>query len=121
MADAMIKAKLGIETAAVGRARMMGLRQGSSLLVQTARLLHDRCGVAQQDRIAGQAKDEIDQVPMGQHLDHLRGSEMAISTDQDMSPGPVATQEGQKPDQDHRVLRASRPCPRAKAGRHQRA
>ena len=58
---------------------------------------------------------------MGEHLDHLRCGEMAVPADQDMGPGPVATQEGEEPDQDHRVLRAGRPRPRAEAGRHQRA
>ena len=42
--------KRGIETAAVGRARVMGLREGGPLLVQPPRLLQDGCGVAQQDR-----------------------------------------------------------------------
>ena len=55
----------------------MGRREGGALLVQTACLLHDRFGVAEQDGIAGQTEDEIDQVPMGEHLDHLRGGEMA--------------------------------------------
>jgi len=99
----------------------MGLREGGPLLVQAPRLLHDGCGVAQQDRIACQAEDEIDPVPMGEHLDHLRCGKMAVPTDQDMGPWPVATQEGQEPDQDHRVLRAGGPCPRAETGCHQRA
>jgi len=113
--------KRGIETAAVWRACVLGLRKGSLLLVQTARLLHDGRGVAQQDRIAGQAEDKIDPVPMGEHLDHLRGSKMAVPPDQDMGPGPVATQEGEEPHHDHGVLCAGGPRARAKAGRHQGA
>jgi hypothetical protein len=35
-----------------------------------------------------------------------------------MGPRPVATQEGEEPHQDHRVLRAGGPCARAEAGRH---
>ena len=97
----------------------MGLREGGPLLVQTACLLYDGCGVAQQDGIACQAEDEIDQVPMGQHLDHLWCGEMAVPTDQDMGPWPVATQAGQEPDQDHRVLRTGGPRARAETGRHQ--
>ena len=103
----------------VGVARVMGLREGGPLLVETARLLHDGCGVAEQDRIAGQAEDEIAQAPMGEHLEHLRGGEMAVPTDQDMGLGPGATQRGQEPDQDHRVLRAGGARARAEAGRHQ--
>ena len=96
----------------------MGLRESSPLLVQMPRLLHDGCGVTQQDRIAGQAEDKIDQVSMGEHLDHLRCGAMAVPAHQDMGPGPVATQEGEEPHHDHRVLRAGGPCARAEAGRH---
>ena len=98
----------------------MGLREGSPLLVQTPRLLYDGCGVAQQDRITCEAEDEINQVPMGEHLDHLRCGKMAVPPDQDMGPGPVATQEGEESHQDHRVLRAGGPRARAETGRHQR-
>ena len=99
----------------------MGLREGSPLLVQTPRLLHAGCGVAQPDRIAGQAEAASDQVPMGEPLDHLWWGKMAVPTDPDRGLWPVATQEGEEPDQDHRVLRASGPRARAEAGRHQRA
>ena len=99
----------------------MGLREGSPLLVQAPRFLQDGFGVAEQDRIAGQAEDEIDPVPMGEHLDHLWGGKMAVPPDQDMGPGPVAPQKGEEPYQDHRVLRAGGPRARAEAGRHQRA
>ena len=40
------RGELGIQTAAGGRAHAMGLREGSTLLVQTACLLHDGRGVA---------------------------------------------------------------------------
>jgi hypothetical protein len=69
----------------------MGLREGGPLLVQMACLLEDGFGVAEQDRIACQAEDEIDQLPMSEDLDHLRGGEMAVSADQDVGLGPVAT------------------------------
>jgi hypothetical protein len=49
----------------------MGLREGGARLVQTAHLLEDRVGLAQQDGIAGQAEDKIDPSPMGQHLAHF--------------------------------------------------
>src|ERR687888_2400662 len=42
--------KLGIQAATVWRAGVMGLRKGGPLLVQTACLLEDGCGVAEQDR-----------------------------------------------------------------------
>ncbi len=112
--------ELVIQTTAGGRARAMGLREGGPLLVQTACLLHDGCGVAQQDGIACQAEDEIDAVPMGKDLDHLRGRAMAVAAHQDMGLGPVATQEGEESDEDHGLLRADGPCARAEAGRHQR-
>src|SRR5215831_4901279 len=98
----------------------MGLREGSPLLVHMACLLYDGFGVTEQDRIACQAEDEIDQMPMREHLDHLRGGEMAVAADQDMSLWPMATQKGQEPDQDHRILRTGGPCARAQAGRYQR-
>ena len=105
-------------TSGGGRAGVMGLCEGGALLVQMACLLYDGFGVAEQDWMACQAEDEIDQMPMREHLDHLRGGAMAVPAHQDMGLWPVATQEGQEPDQDHRVLRAGRPCPRAEAGRH---
>ena len=37
---------------------------------------------------------------MGEHLDDLWGGEMTVPADEDMGPGPVAPQRGQKPDQD---------------------
>ena len=72
----------------------MGLRQGGPLLVETARLLHDGCGLAEQDGIASEAKDKIGPAPMGDHVDDLRGGKMAVPADQDMGVGPVAPQIG---------------------------
>ena len=89
--------------------------------MQMACFLEDGLGVAEQDRIACEAEDEIDEMPMREYLDHLRGGEMAVAADQDMGLGPVATQQGQEPDQDHRILRTVGPCARAKTGGHQRA
>ena len=97
----------------------MGLREGSPLLVQTPRLRYDRCGVAQQDRITCEAEDEINQVPMGEHLDHLRCGKMAVPPDEDMGPGPVTTQEGEEPYQDHGIFSPRGPRARAEAGRDQ--
>jgi len=99
----------------------MRVCKGALLLVQMACFLEDGFGVAEQDRIACEAEDEIDEMPMREYLDHLRGGEMAVAADQDMGLGPVATQKGQEPDQDHRILRTGGPCARAKAGGHQRA
>ena len=98
----------------------MGLRKGGPLLVQTACLLEDGCGVAEQDRMACEAEDEIDEMPMREHREHLWCGKMAVPTDQDMGPWPVATQESEEPNQDHRILRTGGPCARAQAGRHQR-
>lgn len=111
----------GLETAAVGWGRVMGLGEGCALLVQTPRLLHDGGGMAQQDRMAGEAEDEIAQVPLGHHLDHLWCGKMALPTDQDRGLGPVAPQAGEEPHQNHRVLRPGGPRARAEAGRAQRA
>ena len=97
----------------------MGLGKGGPLLVQMACCLEDGFGVAEQDRIACEAEDEIDEMPMREYLDHLRGGEMAVAANQDMRPWPVAPQVGQEPGQDHRVLRASGPRARAAAGGHQ--
>src|SRR5262249_28820529 len=90
--------KLGIQAAAVWRAGVMGLREGGPLLVQMACLLYDGFGVAEEDRIACQAEDEIGPMPMSEHLEHFRGGEMAVAADQDMGLWPVATQKGQEPD-----------------------
>ena len=83
--------KLGVQTAAVGRAGMIGLREGDPLLVQLACLLEDGLGVAEQDRIACQAEDEIDQMPMREYLDHLWGGEMAVAAHEDVGLRPMAT------------------------------
>jgi hypothetical protein len=99
----------------------MGLREGGPLLGQAPRLLQDGCGVAQHDRMACQAEDEIEPVPRGEPLEPLRGGTRAVPPDEDRGPGPVATQEGAEPHQEHRVLRAGGPRARAEAGRHQRA
>jgi hypothetical protein len=58
---------------------MIGLREGGPLLVQLACLLEDGLGVAEQDWIACQAEDDIDQMPMREYLDHLWGGEMAVA------------------------------------------
>jgi len=108
------------EPAAGGRARALGLREGRALLVQAACRLHDGCGVAKEDGMAGQAEDAIDAVPMGQDCEHLRGRDMTVAAHQDRGPWPVATQEGEESDADHGMLRAEGPCARAEAGRHQR-
>jgi hypothetical protein len=71
--------------------------------------------------MACEAEDDIDQVPMGEHLEHLWGGERAVPTDQEMGPWPVATQASEEPHQAHRVLRTGGPCARAEAGRHPRA
>lgn len=97
----------------------MGLGQGGSLLVQTARLLHDGCGLAKQDRIACDAEDKIGPPSVRDHVDHLWGCEMAVAADQDMRPWPVVPQVGQEPGQDHCVLRARGPRAWPEAGGHQ--
>ena len=100
----------------------MSLGKGGPLLVQMACFLEDGFGVAEQDRMACEAEDEIDAMPMRESLDHLRGWRNGyVAADQDRGLGPVATQQGQEPDQDHRMLRTGGPCARAKAGGHQRA
>ena len=67
----------------------MGLREGDPLLVQTARLLHDGFGVAQQDAVACQAEDEIDQVPMRPHSIEFSGGEVQACTDSPPKSGFV--------------------------------
>src|SRR4029453_6892831 len=60
-----------------------------------------RTGLAGSAGIAG-----VDEMPLREYLAHLRGGEMAVSADQDMGLGPVATPKGQEPNHDHRMLRA---------------
>jgi len=112
---------LGIQAAAVWRVGVMGLCKGRRLLVQMACCLEDGFGGAEQDRMACEAEDESDERPRRASLDHLRGGAMAVAADPDRGLGPVATQNGQEPDQDHRLLRTGGPCARAKAGGHPRA
>jgi hypothetical protein len=42
----------------------MGVRQSGSLLVQTTYLLHDGGSVAEPNRVAASAEDDIGQAPM---------------------------------------------------------
>ena len=65
--------ELLIHTAAGGRALAMGLGSGGPLLVEPARLRHDRSSLAEQDGIARQAEDEIRSAAMGEHLEHFGG------------------------------------------------
>jgi len=81
------RGELVIQTAAGGRARAMSLREGGPLLVQTACLLHEGGGVAKQNGMACQAEDDIDAVPMGKDLDHLRGRDMAVAAPMGRVPG----------------------------------
>jgi hypothetical protein len=115
------RGKLGLETAAVGRARGMGLRAGGPRRGQTPRLRQDGGGVAPQDRLAGQAAADSDPGPMGAPREHRRGGTRAVPTDQARGPGPGTTPEGEAPPHEPRVRRAGGPRARAEAGRHQRA
>jgi hypothetical protein len=67
----------------------MGLCEGGPLLVQTACCLADGFGVAEQDRLACEAEDKIDPLPKREHLEHLRGGDMAVAADQDRGLGPA--------------------------------
>ncbi len=97
----------------------MGLCQGGALVVESTGCLHDRSGLAEQDRVTSKPEDEIDVAPMGEHLHDLWGGEMTVPTDEDMGPRPVAPQIGQEPDHHHRVFCADRALPRTEAGGHQ--
>jgi hypothetical protein len=75
--------------------------------------LHDWGRLAEQHRVTGSAKDEIDMAPMREHLHHLGGREVTIPSDEDMGVGPVAAQIRQQPDQEHRILPPGGPLARS--------
>ena len=77
-------------------------------------------GLAEQDGIASEAKDKIGPAVGGDHVDDLRGGKMTVAADQDVGVGPVVTQIGQQPDQDHGIFGPGGAGARAQVGRDQR-
>jgi hypothetical protein len=98
----------------------MGLRQGHPVLMQTTRFLHEWGRLAEQDRIASQAKHKISPAPLRDHLHDFWGREMTVTTDQDVGMGPVATQIRQQAHQDHGIFGPGGAGPRPQIGGHQR-
>ena len=95
----------------------MGLGQRDPLVMETPRLREGGCGLAKQDGMAREAKDNSGPASMRDHLDHLRRGKMTIATDKDVCVRPVVTQIREEPGQDHRIF-----CPlgtgaRAQGGR----
>jgi hypothetical protein len=82
----------------------MGLCQYPPLLMQTTRFLQDGGGLAEQDGIASEAKHKIGPAPMRDHVQHLWGRKMTVTTDEDVGVGPVATEIGQQTHQDHGIF-----------------
>ena len=99
--------ELGVEAATDRRRLAMGLGERAPLLRQTPCLLEGGSGLAEQDGMASQAKDQSGPPPMCEHVDDLWGSQMTITADQDMGVGPGAAQRGQEAHEDHGMF-----CPR---------
>jgi hypothetical protein len=111
--------ELFIHPAAGGRWRAIRLCEGGALLVESAGRLQHGDGVAEQDRLAGQAKDESAVAPMGEHLNDRWGGARTVPADEDRRPWPGAPQSGQEPDHTPRVFCTDRAPPRTEAGGHQ--
>src|SRR5262245_7728293 len=97
----------------------MGPGVGGPLLVEPTRLLPDGRRLTEQDRIASQAEDKIDPASMGQHLEHLWRSKMAVPTDKDMRPWPVPPEHREETHQDHGIFSPRGTRAWAQAGSHQ--
>jgi hypothetical protein len=67
----------------------MGLSQRDPLAMETPRLLQSGRGLAQQDGIASEAKNNIRPAVGGDDVDDLRGGTMTIAADQNVGVGPV--------------------------------
>jgi hypothetical protein len=111
--------ELIIEAATGRRCLAMGLGQRDPLVMETPHLLDGGSGLAEQDGIAREAKDNIGPASMRDHLDHLWRGKMAIATDEDVRVRPVAVQIRQEPGQDHRIFCPAGTGARAQGGRDQ--
>ena len=78
---------LGREAAPGRRRLVMGLGQRAPLVMETPRLREGGCGLAQQDGMAREAKDNRGPASLRDHLDHLRRGTMTIATDKEGGGG----------------------------------
>ena len=97
----------------------MRLSQGYPLVMKTTRRRQGRSPLAEQDGVAGEAKDEIGPAVGRDHIDDLGGSKMTIAAHQNMGVGPVAPEIRQQPDQDHGIFGPRRAGARTEGGRDQ--
>ena len=87
----------------------------------SAGIVHQGVGLACQDRVAGQAEEEVG-MAVGPDQGHQLGiGEVAVVAQQTMSLLPVTAQPADPPLHDHGVLGASRTFAGTKDGRHQGA
>ena len=79
--------------------------------MEMARFVEEGFRVTEQDRVASEAKDNIGQAPVGDHVQDLGSRTMAVAADADRRGGPALTQVWQETGQNHRSLRACGACP----------
>ena len=75
--------------------------------MEMARFVEEGFRVTEQDRVASEAKDNIGQAPVGDHVQDLGSRTMAVAADADRRGGPALTPVWQETGQKHRLLRAS--------------
>ncbi len=85
----------------------------------SAGVLHQTLGLARQDRVAGQAEDEVG-IAIGLNQSHQLGiGEVAVAAQQDVGLRPVAAQQAEHSLHDHGVLGAGRTFAGTQDGGHQ--
>ena len=112
--------ELVIESATGGRRLAMGLSQRHPLVMELPGCLDGGSSLAEQDGIAGEAKDAIRPAVGGDDVDDLGGGTMPIAADEEVGLGPVAPQIGQQPDQEHGIFGSRRARARTQGGCDQR-
>jgi len=70
----------------------MDVGERAPLVMEAPRRLDSRSRLAEQDGIAGEAKDKIHCTVGGNHVDDLRRGKMTIATNQDVRVRPVVPQ-----------------------------
>jgi hypothetical protein len=111
---------LVIEAAPGGRRLAMGLSPCHPLVMELPGCLEGGSSLAEQDGIAGEAKDAIRPAVGGDDVDDLGGGTMTIAADEEVGLGPVAPPIGQQPDQDHGIFGSRRARVRTQMGCAQR-
>ena len=108
--------ELVIEPTTGRRRLVLSPGQRNPLVMETPRLLDGGSGLAEQDGIASEAKDQVSPTSMRDHCDHLWRGKMTIAPHQDVRVRPVASQIRQQPHQDHGIFGPGRAGARTPIG-----